>query len=114
MFDAKRFGFSADWAFLDYLLDNVVGSPDDLGFTASLKSIPGSNDEFTIYDTFGISELDEFLHLIGKGFYDSTDLYLIFSPADSIVSSSDASYVLETCLTDKSWEILDQIFKKSK
>lgn len=114
MFDVKRFGFSADWAFLAYLLDNVVGSPDDLGFTASLKFIPGFNDELTIYDTFGVTELDEFLHLIDKGFYKSTDRYLIFSPADFIESSSDVSYVLETCLTDKSLEILDQIFKKSK
>lgn len=114
MFDVKRFGFSADWAFLDYLLDNVVGSPDDLGFTASLTYIPGFNDEFTLYDVFGVSELDEFLHLIDKGFYKSTDRYLILNRAEFIESSSDVSYVLETCLTDKSLEILDQIFKKSK
>lgn len=114
MFDASRFGFSADWAFLDYLLDNVVGSPDDLGFTNSLTFIPGANDEFTIYDVFGVSELDEFLHLIDNGYYKSTDRYLIFGPSDFIRSSSDAGYVLGACLTDKSLEILDQIFKKSK
>lgn len=114
MFDVKRFGFSADWAFLDYLLDNVVGSPDDLGFTNSLTFIPGFNDELTIYDVFGVSELDEFLHLIYNGYYNSSDRYLIFNRSDFIRSSSDAGYVLGTCLTDKSLEILDQIFKKSE
>lgn len=114
MFDVKRFGFSADWAFLDYLLDNVVGSPDDLGFTNSLTFIPGFNDELTIYDVFGVSELDEFLHLTYNGYYNSSDRYLIFGSSDFIRSSSDAGYVLGTCLNDKSLEILDQIFTKSK